>query len=281
MARITLLSTRFPDLLPARGRSPGVHVSDVIRGLCLRLGYFDEHRDLSTAWAQLGQAHEQAIINRLKRHYPRGRYVIPGERQCDGLYLTPDLLDLNPADYSDYEVAPTPTELAVIEEDGIAVEEVKLSWMSAKWVPSELYEGVEITDEGAEVGRLARPKYLEGAMVLVRELGGPSPAGFTGPDLVDGDDKLWRYLTQLKCYCWACRTRVGRLRVMHVNGFNDNNGPQPYVYQHLFDTLELAENWEFILSNARQYHGLGGGRVVVTVPELPPSASSFKIKGGR
>lgn len=258
MARVTLLSTRFPDLLPARGRSPGVHVSDVIRGLCVRLGYFDEERQLSVAWAQLGQAHEQAIINRLKRHYPHGRYVIPGELQCDGLYLTPDLLDLDPADYSDFDVAPTPAELAVIEEDGVAVEEVKLPWMSAKWVPAAVRENED------------------GGLNLTDSVLGLDPA-----KLIDGDDKLWRYLTQLKCYCWAARTRVGRLRVMHVNGFHDNNGPQPYVYQHIFDTLELAENWEFILSNARQYHGLGGGRAVVTVPELPPSAHSFKIKGGK
>lgn len=257
MAHVTLLSTRFPDLLPARGRSPGVHVSDVIKGLCVRLGYFDEERQLSVAWAQLGQAHEQAIINRLKRHYPHGRYVIPGELCRDGLYLTPDLLDLDPADYSDYEVAPTPAELAAIEEDGVAVEEVKLSWMSAKQVPSALL----MDPAGSDADLRA--------------------FGLDPAKLADGDDKLWRYLTQLKCYCWAVRTRVGRLRVMHVNGFNDNNGPQPYVYQHIFDTLELAENWEFILSNARQYHGLGGGRVVVTVPELPPSASSFKIKGGK
>lgn len=265
MAHVTLLSTRFPDLLPARGRSKGVHVSDVIKGLCLRLGHFDEERQLSVAWAQLGQAHEQAIINRLKRHYPHGRYAIPGELCRDGLYLTPDLLDLDPADYSDFDVAPTPAELAVIEEDGVAVEEVKLSWMSAKWVPSAVRE-----DESGSL-----------IVNFSGETANASLLGLNPESLVDGDDKLWRYLTQLKCYCWACRTRVGRLRVMHVNGFHDNNGPQPYVYQHLFDTLELAENWEFILSNARQYHGLGGGRVVVTVPEVPPSAHSFKIKGGK
>jgi hypothetical protein len=262
LARVTLLSARFPDLLPMRGRSPGVHVSDVIRGICVRLGYFDEHKDLSTAWAQLGQAHEQAIINRLTRHYP-GRYEIPGELECDGLYLTPDLVDLNPTDYSDFDVPPTATDLAVMEEDRVAVEEVKLSWMSAKWVPGVLLDRLVETGTGI-------PRH------------GDLPDLLPGVHLFDGDDKLWRYITQAKCYCWAVRTRVGRVRVMHVNGFNDGNGPQPYVHQWVWDTIELAENWQFILSNARQYHGLGGGRSRVVVPAMPVSSTAaFKIKGAK
>jgi len=257
MSRVTLLSARFPDLLPMRGRSPGVHVSYVIQGICVRLGYFDEHKDLSTAWAQLGQAHEQAIINRLTRHYP-GRYHVPGELECDGIYLTPDLEDLDPADYSDFDVAPTAKDLAVIAEDGKAIEEVKLSWMSAKWVPSVLLD-----------------QLVETGSVITRP---PFPDLVPGVHLFDGDDKLWRYITQAKCYCWAVRTRVGRVRVMHVNGFNDGNGPQPYVHQWVWDTIELAENWQFILSNARQYHGLGGGKSRIVVP-ASTSTSSFKIKG--
>jgi len=98
-----------------QGRSPGVHVSEVIHDLATRLGHY-EARDEITPEArcmmELGCALEDAVIDRLTRHSP-GRYVQPGELELDDIYGTPDLLDI----------------------DDYAIEECKLTWMSSNHDP--------------------------------------------------------------------------------------------------------------------------------------------------
>jgi hypothetical protein len=239
-----LLSDVMPDLLPMAGRSPIVHVSTVIAGMCERLGYFDPNRSLSVAWAQLGCALEWATIQRFTVDRP-GRYVQPGEFILDGVAGTPDLEDLDPTD-------PTgvPREMrrylrdmefleALDESGGRAVEEIKLSWMGAR-----------------------------------RDF---------------DDEKFWRYRVQLMAYCKGRRTRVGRLRVIHVNGFNDGDGPVPRLYQRVFTHRELDENWAVLLSNARRYHGHGNGddngdpvnghRYERQPPDPPPTFARQRRKG--
>lgn len=101
----------IPDLLPMQGRSPGTHVSDIIRYLCIKLRHFDDEGDAEppiTRW-QFGAALERAIGNRFAEHFP-DRYVGVGELELDGLHGTPDLVDLQ-----DW-----------------AVEEIKLTWMSSR-----------------------------------------------------------------------------------------------------------------------------------------------------
>lgn len=121
--RLTQLPDGIPDLLPMQERSEGAHVSDIIRYLCIQLGHFEDAGDISdmeaedqvrllTRW-QLGSAMERAIANRFSEHFPE-RYIQPGELSQDGLYLTPDLLDVE-----DY-----------------AVEEIKLTWMSTRHEPN-------------------------------------------------------------------------------------------------------------------------------------------------
>lgn len=103
----------MPDLLPMQGRSEGVHISDIIKDLCVRLGHYSDEIELTSTWAQLGCALEDTVATRYERHFP-DRYERPGELERDGLFGTPDLLDL---------------------EDG-AIEEIKLSWMSAAHLPT-------------------------------------------------------------------------------------------------------------------------------------------------
>lgn len=95
MAR--LISTGLGDLLPMT-RSEGRHVSLAIRRLCIQLGHFDdsplpEDRTL----LELGSAFEDllagALAARVERSDP-GRYIRPGEQECDGIFGTPDLYDL-------------------------------------------------------------------------------------------------------------------------------------------------------------------------------------------
>lgn len=87
------------------------------------------------------------------------------------------------------------------------------------------------------------------------------------------DEKLWRYKIQLHCYCWQARTRVGRLRVMHVNGLNDGKGPRYFHYEWAWEVGELAETWALVSSAAkRAYRG--------EFPALPPRPLMFK-RGAR
>lgn len=114
MSKIRLLSNTMPELLPMTDRSPGIHVSDVIRDLCLQLGHFKvkDGNVLDPAWAELGSALEYAIVQRFDLEYP-GRYVQPGELERDGLYGTPDLVNV----------------------DDWSIEEIKLAWMSSNHAP--------------------------------------------------------------------------------------------------------------------------------------------------
>jgi hypothetical protein len=109
-----LVSEGMPDLLPMTGRSPGIHVSDVIHDLCVSLGHYEpgDFDGPAMTRMQLGCALEHAIVHRFALDSP-DRYVQPGELELDGLYGTPDLLDL---------------------EDG-ADTEIKLTWMSSRHDP--------------------------------------------------------------------------------------------------------------------------------------------------
>ena len=98
-----------------------MHVSTVIKDLCVRQGIFKRDKDakpgvrgdaetiLSSTWMQLGCALEWAIVQRYDAHHEdTGEYVVPRELHVDDLYGSPDLLHL-------------PT---------MRVREIKLSWMS-------------------------------------------------------------------------------------------------------------------------------------------------------
>lgn len=91
MSKVTLLSSTMPDLLPMLDRSPGIHLSDIINDISIRLGHY-KPSPLNMARLQLGQAFEWAMIERLLRHYP-GRYTRVPERCLDGIYITGDLFD--------------------------------------------------------------------------------------------------------------------------------------------------------------------------------------------
>jgi hypothetical protein len=92
MPDITLLSDSLPDLLPMKNRSPGLHISDIIRYICIERGYFDESQTLDMTRCQLGSSLEWAIIQRYRLHYGGDSIVIPGELTLDGIPGTPDML---------------------------------------------------------------------------------------------------------------------------------------------------------------------------------------------
>lgn len=110
MGEITLLYEGMPELSPMLHRSSGLHVSEIITSLAIIHGYLDKDRELSTTWAELGNALEHAVVERYKIHDP-GRYQRVGELQKDGISGTPDLIDT--IDW--------------------AVDEIKLPWASSNW----------------------------------------------------------------------------------------------------------------------------------------------------
>lgn len=74
-----------------RDRSPGIHLSDIIGDIAIKLGHY-RPTPLNMAQLQLGNTFEWALIERWMRHYP-GRYVRVGERELDGIYITGDVFD--------------------------------------------------------------------------------------------------------------------------------------------------------------------------------------------
>ena len=67
--------------------------------------------------------------------------------------------------------------------------------------------------------------------------------------------KMWRYWVQLMAYCQMWHTRIGRLRVVFINGDytygkGESSGPQYRVWEAQFSRAELDRNWQMLLSNA-------------------------------
>lgn len=135
MGVITLVSTGIPDLLPMRHRTHDIpHLSEVIRYIAISNGHIKiqspeiilsnkgiaELKSLEFSpevmtRMQLGQALEFSLMQRYALHSPH-RFVTTGEIRCDGLALTPDVLDI---------LIPS-------------IDDFKLTWMSASVDPTDL-----------------------------------------------------------------------------------------------------------------------------------------------
>jgi hypothetical protein len=102
------------------GRSPGLHVSEVIRDLAVRGGQLDKKyvdADLSPEKIELGLAWEE----RVAKHHPEICFH-PGEMQVDGISMSVDGIS-----YIE------PDEVSIFTVDGVgALHEFKLTWKSSK-----------------------------------------------------------------------------------------------------------------------------------------------------
>jgi hypothetical protein len=91
--KVKLIRDVMPNLLPMV-RTPGTHVSALIHEICLTLGHYkDDGGEPNMARMELGNCFEHALIQRLELDDP-DRYVRIGEIECEGLYGTPDLIDV-------------------------------------------------------------------------------------------------------------------------------------------------------------------------------------------
>lgn len=71
-----------------------------------------------------------------------------------------------------------------------------------------------------------------------------------------GDDinstKLWRFLCQVKTYCYVIGTRIGRLEVFFVNGDYKSGRVHRRLWTLRFSRKELIENWSLILKQTER-----------------------------
>ena len=111
----TLIREGLTHLAPSEPRSKGIHISDLINTMAVRLGHYEESEvdDNTRARWQMGHAFERAVVRSLAEFYDEAaptRYQSLGELELDGIYGTPDMYDAG--------------------DD--AIEEIKLTWMTAR-----------------------------------------------------------------------------------------------------------------------------------------------------
>lgn len=202
-------------------RDPGLHVSGIIKDICLRTdpqrfapGAADakEVADLDSEpriW--LGSAMDfylSEILSQQRKGESAPKAVRPQAIERDGIWMSADLLVLSETTTRPGLVGDCP--------DDLLVEEFKLTWMS---------NGV------------------------------PKRPGQIKP-LTDAKFRHW--LWQLKAYCWAYQTLRGRVRAFHVMGdyrFSDDTNHY-VVHDLLFTYQELQQNWAMLRNHGIRYLGL-------------------------
>jgi hypothetical protein len=207
------LTLRTPQDAP---RSPGPHLSELVRSVALRTGLLKEDEDREEVEAAMaGDSTNDGFSWRavyrmlvgcawedfLAKRNPQWVYH-PGEVETDGVIGTIDLFD--------------PVENAV--------HEVKATWVR---IP----------------GGIWAPEAIEGALGYKVE---PSPK-----DISD----RWLWWAQLKGYLTLMQSTVGYLHVLYLNGDYRGSGPLPMVYQREFEERELECNWELLMKERRYLYG--------------------------
>lgn len=122
---ITLIETGIPDIRPMLGRSPGIHVSNIIHELAVRYRHYDPEDLLADPASgmvrmKLGAAWEYALIEMWKAEDPE-EYTQPGEAELDGIPGTADLI------VGGWSIA---------NPRRRKIREVKITWMSSAHEPN-------------------------------------------------------------------------------------------------------------------------------------------------
>jgi len=60
----------------------------------------------------------------------------------------------------------------------------------------------------------------------------------------------WRYMAQVKSYCYAVGTNIAIMRILYINGDYRTTRPIYRVCRIVFDDTEIKNNWNLIKSNA-------------------------------
>ncbi len=91
---------------------------------------------------------------------------------------------------------------------------------------------------------------------------GPDPEGEV-PLVVEEYKATWqstrrcpsenfRYMTQVKSYCWAVGTTVAMMRIFHLMGNYKGSGPMYRVSRIKFSEQELKDNWQMIVKHRQK-----------------------------
>ena len=81
--------------LDTHTRSKGLHLSDILESMELDLGVKRDGKWDKNALFTLGFLWERVLkYVFLKKHYASGGIILVGELECDGIYLTPDGMDV-------------------------------------------------------------------------------------------------------------------------------------------------------------------------------------------
>ena len=158
-------------------RTPGVHVSDIIRYIDKAMNEGKEKDNKFTEddlelFAIIGRMWEAQISNAMLKP---PRYERIGEIECDGIILSPDSIDTK--EWS--------------------LQEFKVTWRSARrTIESE-----------------------------------------------------FKWLTQVKAYCYALGMCRASIYALYVNGTYQPPCPIPKAWDILFSPSELQDNWNMLLRN--------------------------------
>ena len=182
----------FIPLGSGEERSPGLHLTDIIKSLEdeLGIGYKGDGFEDRFLTMEMGFWWEDV----LERAWGDRSAVRIGEVHMDGVAGSPDGVGPDPGFIDEDGI------VLIEPSDEIILEEYKLTWKSAK-------------------------------MSL---------------------DKVWKYVTQVKAYCYMLGYNVAYFRAVYVFGYWNGKGPLYREARMGFSDKELKDNWSMLVNHAKE-----------------------------
>lgn len=200
-------------------RSPGVHLSSIIRCLAIDMGILtDEQAEelqlvdvrhildpVALLRISIGLAWEDYYIGRVLSQ--EGVTNHPGEMLADGVYMTPD------------------------------------------------GESVDVIITEGKCGKEGIGSYVEYPIVhRIHEIKATYKSTNTVGNTADDLQKQWMWMAQLMGYCRAAKTRHAKLHVLFICGdYKMPITPQLKVFDIEFTEVELFNNWTLIQEGKEHY----------------------------
>lgn len=107
--KVTELDETFSLNVDSGPRSPGLHVSDIIKDICVEIfpkRFSRDDADMPWEKFELGFTWEAILAQTLAARFREGRsdiVVHPGEIYADGIYMTPDAVDFKTYTLEEYK----------------------------------------------------------------------------------------------------------------------------------------------------------------------------------
>lgn len=231
-----MIAERVDPVIPYAGgdsvRSPGIHVSGVIRAMAVDYGILD-------------------------------RKWVPED--FDLLDITEDGTDASAwwATLDD----DSRTRMAI----GIAWEQWYLPRIpNVTHQPGELYlNGVYLNIDGESRSLLLTQRHRRTlGMMAVHEVKTTAKSINTTGHLAEPNPKNWMWLTQGKAYCKARGTRILYIHILYLYGdYSYPMRPKLHVWRIEFEQWEIDDAWSLILDNLQRYRDSGRVRQPLSMAE--------------